>query len=180
MAQNSNIKSLMAKDISNVANVMKGLSKGILTDKQIQYVMTRGAQPLANQMQANYNAIDASDGTVALQFDIKPSRKKVNIVYAGVNKKSKGYQLTHLLEYGSVERVMKKGLRAGNITQKTMSKYKGFGAFTPKAGKSTGVMPAFAFMRKAVVSSRSEVIAKMETEFDAYLTKKVKQLNAKK
>jgi len=81
-----------------------------------------------------------------------------------------------LVEFGTAERVMLKGLRPGGITQKSMEKYSGHGAYTPRAGKSTGQVVGRRFMQKTFDANADlvgrQIIANIEEQLKKKHTKK--------
>ena len=143
--------------------------------------LQKAATPIINELQVKYNAYDksGSDGNLKVIFNAKPSRNRRGVIIIGPDRsKSKGWQLLHLIEYGSVGRYMKRGLRDGNITQK-MQVYKLPNApakFKPYKGKYTGVMPAKRYMLTTMMQNESKVLDIMTQEIKKVSDKKLKQM----
>lgn len=125
---------------SSINDVLKGLSETVLTDKEAYEIIQELAAPIVGDLQQN-----APEKTGAVMRSIRVFRgskdpyKRVQI--GPQNVKGGGPDAgnaAHLTEWGTDERVMLKGLRAGNITQNTMEPYKGPSFYRPYRGKSTG------------------------------------------
>lgn len=167
-----------AKVINDLEQMSAFINNSALTD-----AVEDGAQVLVTAMQEDYNKIDKTGigGDINIVINAIRSKKTKNRVIVGPDRKaSRGWQLSHILEYGTVERYMKKGLRAGNITQKTMRPFQGPNYFRPYAGKYTGVMPARSFIRTAVDRSQPDVIKAIAESLDVKIEKKKQSLGRKK
>lgn len=150
--------------------------------RMLNGALQTAATPVINNLQQKYDAYDKTDGggNLMVVFNAKPSRSRRGVIIIGPDRKrSKGWQLLHLIEYGSVARYMKKGLRAGGITQKTMQPYKlpkAPATFKPYKGKYTGVMPAKRFMLNTIAETEGQVLETMKKQIKKVSDKKLKQM----
>ena len=150
----NNMRSAIIKDFGDVKMAMQAMN--VLSDDEIKKILTTAAQPLINEMKTR---APKNTGSLADSISVWNARKTPYRVWVGPSYKiGNGGRHAHLVEYGTVERVMKKGLRAGNITQGTMQVFKGPSYFRPFAGKSVGIMPAQPFIRNSVEAARSTVV----------------------
>ena len=160
MLKPNNIKSMVLKDFGDVKLALEAMAGNGLIRKDVEKVLTESAQPLINSMKAK---VPVDTGRLRESITVWSAKRNPYRVYVGPSYRIyNGGRIAHILEYGTVERVMKKGLRAGNITQTTMQKFKGPPIFVPYKGKRLGAVVARPFIRPAVEETRSEVSEKLK------------------
>lgn len=122
-------------------------------DPRFQKIVSKLAAEIESELQ-----YAAPEKTSTLRFSIKifKSRKNRYFMWVGpeyTNRRSynkgEGGNHAHLVEYGTKERYMKKGLLAGGFTRESGGTvtFKGKHKNIPYAGKYTGKMGAKPFMR---------------------------------
>jgi hypothetical protein len=130
------------------ATVLNMINKTIdVSEPQLKKIVEGEAENISNVMQSK---VTVDKGTLKASIGVSKSKKNnyffwVGPQYAGKNSLFEGGNHAHLIEYGTKERYMKRGLMAGGFTRESQGteKFKGkFGEYTPFAGKYTGSMTA--------------------------------------
>jgi HK97 gp10 family phage protein len=170
MAKKISIKNMRQAVIQQAGEVAKALlnTRDGLNAKQLQEMLTKAAQPLIDEMKKQ---APKNTGALAQSITVWSSRKNPYRVWVGPSYKlGVGGRHAHLVEYGTAERVMKQGLRAGGITQSTMKPFAGPPKFAPYAGKRVGVMPAQPFIRTSVAMAKDVVVNNIQAAYLEYIT----------
>jgi HK97 gp10 family phage protein len=158
------------------ATVLNMINKTIdVSEPQLKKIVEVQAENISNVMQSK---VTVDKGTLKASIGVSKSKKNnyffwVGPQYAGKNSLFEGGNHGHLVEFGTKERYMKKGLFAGGFTRKSQGteKFKGFGEYTPFAGKYTGVMKASPFVRPTYDSLGSTVIDNIKKETEKIILK---------
>lgn len=167
----NNIRAAIIKDFGEVKMALNAMN--VLRDDEIKKLLTQAAQPLINEMRTR---APKDKGALARSIDVWNARKTPYRVWVGPSYKlGQGGRHAHLVEYGTAERVMKKGLRAGNITQATMQVFRGPSYFRPFAGKRVGVMPAQPFIRNSVQATGDQVKQNIHNAVSMLIFSRAKQ-----
>jgi hypothetical protein len=111
-----------------------------------------------------------AEGTLKASIGVVKSKKNNFFFWVGPqysNKSSafEGGNHAHLVEFGTKERYMKKGLFAGGFTRESggAQKFKGIPEYVPYAGKSTGKMKTNkAFIRPTYDSMGASIIENLK------------------
>jgi len=173
----NNIKTMVLKDFGDVKLALEAMAGQGLVKRDIDTILINAAQPLIDEMKAR---VPVDTGRLRNSITVWSARKNPYRVYVGPSYKlGGGGRVAHILEYGTVERVMTKGLRAGGITQSTMERFKGPSEFAPYKGKSTGVVMARPFIRPAVEAASDLVIRNLQHNILVNLATRAKKLGFK-
>ena len=125
----------------------------------------------ANKIQVEMaSKVPVDSGNLKASIGVIKSKKSnyffwVGPQYSNKNTPFVGGNHAHLVEYGSKERYMKKGLFAGGFTRESdgAQKFKGYGKYAPYAGKRTGKMKTKgAFMRPTYDSLGASIIENLK------------------
>jgi hypothetical protein len=124
----------------------------------------------ANKVELEMAAKVAVDkGTLKASIGVVKSKKNNFFFWVGPqysNKSSafEGGNHAHLVEYGTKERYMKKGLLAGGFTRSSggSQKFKGKPEYTPYAGKYLGTMVSKPFIRPTYDSMGATIIENLK------------------
>lgn len=174
MLKPSNIKAMILKDFGDVKLALESMAGEGLVRKDVDNVLKESAQPLIDAMKAK---VPVDTGRLRESITVWSAKRRPYRVYVGPSYKIyDGGRIAHILEYGTVERVMKKGLRAGGITQTTMQKFEGPPIFAPYKGKKTGVVMARPFIRPAVDAVGDIVSERLKNNVLELVTLKARKL----
>lgn len=116
------------------------------------------------------NRSAVNKGTLKASIGVVQSKKNNNFFWVGPqysnrNSAFEGGNHGHLLEYGTKERYMKKGLYAGGFTRESggTKKFSGTALYEPFAGKYTGKMnTSKAFIRPTYDNLGASIIADLK------------------
>lgn len=174
----NSIRASIIKDFGEVKMALESLAgTGAITTKDINKVLMDAAQPLIADMKSR---APKDTGRLANSITVWSAKRRPYRVYVGPSYKLwAGGRIAHIIEYGTVERFMKKGLRAGGITQSTMEPFKGKPEWVPYKGKSTGVVPARPFIRPAVEATQTQVIERLRNNMLVVIANKAKKAGLK-
>jgi len=110
-----------------------------------------------------------NEGTLKASIGVVKSKKNnfffwVGPQYSNKHSAFEGGNHGHLVEFGTKERYMKKGLLAGGFTRVSggTQKFKGKHENTPYAGKYTGIMTAKPFIRPTYDSLGASIIENLK------------------
>jgi len=170
----NHISATVIKGINDVASALNGLSWKGIDEKTGEKILKMVAAPLIDEMKAR---APIKEGKLRESITVWSGKRRPYRVYVGPNYRwwglrkggrgvrfGKGGSIAHIIEYGTVNRVMQKGLRAGGITDVTMQKFKGPPQFAPYKGKSTGVVAARPFIRPALAATKKEIEYNLQTK----------------
>lgn len=137
--------------------------------KSFQDIVLGEANAILQNMSSR---VHVDQGTLKASLGIYKSKKNPLFNWVGPEYSNRysiatGGNHAHLVEFGSKERYMKKGLLAGGFTRKSggAEKFKGKSEHVPYAGKSTGVMPTTgAFIRPTYDSMGASTLASLKNK----------------
>lgn len=174
MLKPTNIKAMILKDFGDVKMALESMAGEGLVRADVDNVLKESAQPLIDAMKSK---VPVDTGMLRQSISVWSAKRRPYRVYVGPSYKIfDGGRIAHIIEYGTVERVMKKGLRAGVITQTTMQKFAGPPIFAPYKGKRTGVVSARPFIRPAVASTSEEISNRLKQNVLELVTLKARKL----
>lgn len=155
------LKEFISFEIKEVDEMVKKLSDIEFKGDDIYDVIRVASTPMVDAIR---NSIPIHTGNLRRSIDfIERSRRKGKFKNAATviigARTYGGFKGLHasVLEKGTNERKMTRGLRAGDITQKTMEHYKGPWFFKPFKGKSTGKIEGRLFMAKGFDATINQV-----------------------
>jgi len=146
---------------TDVNTMAKNLGETKISGEDLYKALATSVQPMINGIRNNIPVhtgnLRESVGLIERNKGKSKGKDWANIMigartYGGY----KGYHAS-LLEKGTDERIMTKGLRAGDITQKTMQPFAGKWWMKPEAGKSTGKITGRRWMQKGFDEHKEEV-----------------------
>jgi len=128
--------------------------------ESLEILQTVAAPVVADMQSSAPNKTGATMRSIRVYRQAKSPYRKIQIgpMYVKGGGPDAG-NAAHLTEFGTAERVMKKGLRAGGITQKTMEPFAGPNFFRPYAGKPLGRVQSKAWIYNVFIRQKSAVLA---------------------
>ena len=173
----NNIKTMVLKDFGDVKLALEAMAGKGFVKRDIDTILINAAQPLIDEMKAR---VPVDTGRLRNSITVWSAKKNPYRVYVGPSYKlGGGGRVAHILEYGTVERVMAKGLRAGGITQSTMQVFQGPRKFAPYKGKRLGAVVARPFIRPAVEAVNDVVVRNLQQNILANLAMRAEKLGFK-
>ena len=138
------------------------------SSKEFERIVSKLADEILGEMYLN---APTKTGVLDASLAVMPSKKNIYFKWVGPryanrrsDNKGEGGNHAHLVEYGTKERYMKKGLFAGGFTRESggAQKFKGYGKYAPYAGKYTGIMTAKPFIRPTYDKMGSYILATLK------------------
>lgn len=140
------------KGLGNVVSSLKAAAKG--NPRIFTQIVNNAGKRVEDLIKTKLVANGSSrSGLLADSIRTFPSKVNPYFLWVGPDYRQRsgpgGGHHAHLVEYGTKERYMKKGLLPGGFTRSSggAKKFTGFGIFTPTVGKATGKAPAKPFIR---------------------------------
>ena len=138
------------------------------SSKEFERIVSKLADEILGEMYLN---APTKTGVLDASLAVMPSKKNIYFKWVGpryANRRSynkgEGGNHAHLVEYGTKERYMKKGLLEGGFTRESggSQKFKGKYEHKPFAGKYTGIMTAKPFIRPTYDKMGSYILATLK------------------
>lgn len=149
---------------NNVLNLLNRTFENSL--KELTNLANNEALKVETEMQTR---VAVNEGTLKASIGVVKSKKNNFFFWIGpqYSNKSTAFQggnHGHLVEFGTKERYMKKGLLAGGFTRVSggTQKFKGKFEHTPFAGKYTGIMTAKPFIRPTYDSLGTSIMENLK------------------